>query len=167
MNLINKLRGTLAALGFAALLIPAMLVGTITPAAAHDAPCPYCSLKIVQDTKTQDNEVVLRYGNKRIEYRCVLCAIAEAKTKYKNDVTILAPSSVKGKPVTLTRKAGVWASNPPTALFVYAKGSHKECETRYRAVADRAAFDKFVHANHNMLKDAKALTLKEMVELSK
>jgi hypothetical protein len=164
MNFVNRI---FARVTLVALIVPALLTGTVVPAFAHDAPCPYCGLKIVQNTKAQDNEVVLRYGNKRIEYRCVLCALAEAKTKYKNDVTILAPSNVKGKPVTVTRKSGQWSTTPDTALFVYAKGNHKECETRYRAVADKAAFDSFVHANRPLLKDAKALTLKEMIDLSK
>ena len=167
MNFVKRLKGVIARAAFVAILIAAITIGTVTPAFAHEGPCPYCGLKIVQDTKTQDNEVVLRYGNKRVEYRCVLCAIAEAKTKYKKDVTILAPSNVKGKPVTITRKDGQWSTTPDTALFVYAKGSHKECETRYRAVADKTAFGAFVLANKALLKDAKALTLKEMVELSK
>ena len=164
---INQIRKNLFGFGLTALLSVGMLAGTATPALAHEAKCPYCKLDVVQDTKEQDNEVVLRYGNKRIEYRCVLCAIAQAKSKYKNDVTIIAPSTVKGKPVTITRVNGEWKAEPETALFVYAKGSHAECELRYRAVANREAYDAYVKANPDLLKDAKPLTLKELVELSK
>lgn len=167
MNIFNRIRTAIATLSVAALLIPGLLIATVSPAMAHETPCPYCGMKVVQDTKTEDNEVVLRYGNKRIEYRCVLCAIAEAKSRFKGDVTITAPSNVKGKPVIISRKAGDWTANPTTALFVYAKGSHKECEVRYRAVANKEAFDAFVKANPKVLEGAKAVSLKEMVELSK
>src|SRR5215207_7483853 len=78
------------------------------PAAAHETKCPYCRLDVVQDTADQDNEVPLKYGRKRIEYRCVFCALAQAKTEYKGDVTILAPSEIKGKPVVITRANGQW-----------------------------------------------------------
>ncbi len=157
MNAFKTLISTLAA----ALL----LFGFTTPAQAHETDCPYCQLSVVQDTKEKDNEVVLRYGNKRIEYRCVMCAIAQAKTKFKNDLTILAPSNIKGKHVTITRTAGVWAVKEEKAVFVFAKGSHTECQDRYRALTDGADFDAYV-ANRKYT-EAKKLTLKEMVELSK
>jgi hypothetical protein len=160
-------RQNVVGFGLTLLLAVGMLGATATPAQAHETACPYCKLPVVQDTKELDNEVVLRYGNKRIEYRCLLCAIGEAKSKYKKDVTILAPSDVKGKPVVIKRVDGEWTTEDKDALFIYAKGSHTECQTRYRAVRDKAGFDAFVKANPQTLKDAKALTLKEMVELSK
>jgi len=163
----NITRKNFLALGLTALFSVGFLGGTATPAYAHETKCPYCKLDVVQDTKEQDNEVVLRYGNKRIEYRCVLCAVAQAKTKFKNDVTILAPSNVKGKPVTITRVNGEWKTDPEGAVFVMVKGSHAECEIRYRALASKEEFDKYVKANAELLKDAQPLTLKEMVELSK
>ena len=46
-----------------------------------------------------------RFGRKRIEYRCVYCALSDAKS-YNGDITILAPSELKGKPVLLTREGG-------------------------------------------------------------
>jgi hypothetical protein len=150
---------------FSAFAAAVMLFGFTTPALAHETDCPYCQLKVVQDTKEQDNEVVLRYGNKRIEYRCVMCAIAQAKSKFKNDLTILAPSNIKGKPVTITRTNGVWATKEEKAVFVFAKGSHTECQDRYRALIDPTDFDAYV-ANRKYT-DAKKLTLKELVELSK
>lgn len=160
MNAKNLLRIVLSAFAVAA-----MLLGSTTPAMAHETDCPYCQLKVVQDTKERDNEVVLRYGNKRIEYRCVMCAIAQAKTKFKNDLTILAPSNIKGKPVTITRTNGEWAVKEEKAVFVFAKGSHTECQDRYRALTDAEDFDAYV-ANRKYT-EAKKLTLKELVELSK
>ncbi|MBL8115518.1 MAG: hypothetical protein JNK60_21735, partial [Acidobacteria bacterium] len=58
------------------------LVSIPIPARAHETKCPFCRKPVVQDTADLDNEVALKFGKKRIEYRCVLCAIAEAKTAY-------------------------------------------------------------------------------------
>ncbi len=141
-----------------------VLFGTATPALAHETKCPYCRMDVIQDTKEQDNEVVLRYGNKRIEYRCVLCAIAQAKTKFKGDVTIMAPSTAKGKLITITRKNGKWAA-PAGTVFVYQKGSHSKCQDLYRAASSHEAATAYAKAKD--LSQAKHLTLNEMVELSK
>lgn len=141
-----------------------LLFGTAKPALAHETKCPYCRMDVVQDTKELDNETVLRYGNKRIEYRCVLCAIAQAKTKFKGDVTIIAPSTTKGAPVKIERKDGVWSA-PAGTVFVYQKGSHAKCETLYRATSSRTAAAAWAKANG--LTEAKLLDLKGMVELSK
>ena len=59
-------------------------------ALAHEVPCPLCGLKVVQATKAQDNEVVLRFGKKRIEYRCVYCALADAKKLRRRPVRLRA-----------------------------------------------------------------------------
>lgn len=156
--------------GGVATLIALTAGGLSSPQAAlaHDADCPYCKLKVVQDTKEQDNEVALRYGRKRIEYRCVFCAMAEVNNgTYKDgDVTILAPSETKGKPIPITRKAGKWSA-PDGTVFVAVKNSHKHCQTTYRAFSSKAAFDKHVQKNEALLKDAKPLTLDEMVAVTK
>jgi hypothetical protein len=158
----NNISKTVFAL-FASVML---FAGILSPALAHETDCPYCKLPVIQDTKEIDNEVVLRFGNKRIEYRCVMCAMAHAK-KRTGDLTILAPSNVKGKPVVINRKDGKWSSEPGTALFVFEKGSHSECQDRYRAVANKAEFDKYVAGKGAMLKDAKPITLAELVERSK
>lgn len=147
-----------------------LICGTIgviaQPALAHETDCPYCKLKVVQDTAQLDNEVVLRLGNKRIEYRCVMCAVAEAKTKYRSrDITILAPTNVKGKPATIQRKGGEWAMSPANAVFVFAKGSHSECQDRYRALLDRSDFAEYVAKKG--YQGSIPLTLKELVEQAK
>lgn len=155
------LAGTLAA----TLGVTGIAAG-VRPALAHEAKCPVCKLDVVQDTDKLDNEVALKFGRKRIEYRCVYCALQDAKS-YNGDVTILAPSELKGKPVLLTRKEGKWSVAPEAAVFVGHKVNHRQCEVGYRALTNRSAFDKWVHSNHELLKDAKPLSLGEMVELAR
>ncbi|GAB4462518.1 MAG: hypothetical protein OHK0029_29520 [Armatimonadaceae bacterium] len=148
-------------------LLSAVFGASPLTAFAHETECPFCTLPVVQDTETQDNEVVLRYGRKRIEYRCVYCALAEAQSdRYSGDVTILAPSELKGKPVVITRKDGKWSVGPDKAVFVAVKNSHKHCQTTYRAFTNRAAFDQHIEKNAELLRDAKPLTLEEMLRAS-
>jgi hypothetical protein len=56
-----------------ALLLLGALTLTSTPLLAHEGDCPFCKLRLVQNTKDADNEVVVKFGAKRIEYRCVYC----------------------------------------------------------------------------------------------
>ncbi len=148
------------------LLTLALFVPTL--ALAHEIPCPLCGMKVVQATKIQDNEVVLRFGKKRIEYRCVYCALADAK-KYDGDLFVYAPSETKGKPVILARTAGKWGvveakdgklAPKEGAVFLNAFDSHKDCAALSRAFHDRAGFD----AYKAKAKDAKPLTLDEMLQ---
>ena len=128
-----------------------VLLGVAALAAAHPVPCPRCGLKVAQATPTQDNEVVLRFGNKRIEYRCVDCALADA-AKYDGDLFVYAPSETKGKPVILQRKAGAWSAvrvererlvPEPDAVFLDAFDSHARCAALARAFHDRKGFDAY------------------------
>lgn len=137
-------------------------------AVAHEVPCPFCGLKTVQATKTQDNEVVLRFGKKRIEYRCVYCAIADAG-KYDGDLVIYAPSETKGNPVLVTRTGGKWATVKEAdgklvpeegVVFLNAFKDHAHCATLSRAFHTKEALAKYV-------KDAKPLSLEELVEVTK
>lgn len=155
------------ALAGALAAVVAMSVSTaaVRPAFAHEAKCPVCKLDVVQDNAKLDNEVALKSGRKRIEYRCVFCALQDAKA-YAGDVTVLAPSELKGKPVTLTRTAGKWTAAPASAVFVGQKVNHRSCQVGYRAVTSRAAFDKWVAANPVLLKDASPLTLAEVLALA-
>ena len=152
-----------------ALALAAVALNITIPTAvtAHETDCPFCKLKVVQDTKDQDNEVVLRYGRKRIEYRCVYCALAEAQTdQYKGNLKILAPSEVKGKPVLIERTDGKWTV-PEGAVFVGVKADHKHCAITYRAFTSKAAFEGHVKKNPTLLKDAKPLTFEELATLAK
>jgi hypothetical protein len=159
-----RLRGGPLAAG-AFLLLSVGVAGGAT-VRAHETDCPRCKLPVVQDTATRDNEVALRYGRKRIEYRCVACALAEARTEYKNDLTILAPSEIKNKPVVLARKSGTWSALPADAVFVGHKVAHRHCHLGYRAFTTRAAFDAHVKANAKLLAGAKPLTLAELLEVA-
>ena len=134
-------------------------------ALAHEADCPYCQQPVTQDTATQDNEVVLKYGRKRIEYKCVYCALAEAETEYpEGAVTIAAPSETKGEPVVLQRADGKWSA-PEGAVFVaIAPIKHKTCNVTARAFSSEAAAKKYIESNE--LKSA-PLTLSQMLELVK
>lgn len=158
-------RRLLLAGSLAAVLAVPITAFSVRPALAHEAKCPVCKLDVVQDTDKLDNEVALRSGRKRIEYRCVYCALSDAKS-FTGDITILAPSEFKGKPVLLSRKEGKWSVAPETAVFVGHKVSHRSCELGYRALTTKSAFDKWIHANHDLLKDAKPLTLAGILEVA-
>jgi hypothetical protein len=168
VNLSDNFAGRLWIIaGLTAMLTTALAGPGSRPAMAHEATCPYCKLDVPQDTEQQDNEVALRYGRKRIEYRCVFCALAQAKSDYKGDLTILAPSDVKDKPIVISRKDDKWSVSPETALFVGEKVNHRQCNTGYRAFSTRTGFDAWVKKNHALLGDAKPLTLTQMVEIAK
>lgn len=139
------------------------VVGLTTTAPAHEAPCPLCGQNITQDTKEQDNEVVLKSGRKRIEYKCVYCALSEAHSDYKGDVTILAPSEKKGEPVKIERKDGKWAVLPETAYFVSSeKMKHKVCQEQARAFTTKSSAETYAKKH-----GVKVLTLAQMVESAK
>lgn len=152
--------GTLAAVLGAAVVCPAQ-----HPAAAHEARCPVCKLDVVQDADKLDNEVALKFGRKRIEYRCVYCALQDAGT-YTGDITILAPSELKGKPVLLTRKEDKWTVQPETTVFVGQKVNHRSCQIGYRALTTRDAFGKWVQAHPELPPDARPLTFAEMLAVA-
>jgi len=164
MNRLSTRRLPLAGSLAAVLAVPIASL-SVRPVLAHEGKCPVCKLDVVQDTDKLDNEVALKSGRKRIEYRCVYCALSDAKS-YSGDITVLAPSEIKGKPVMLSRKDGKWSVAPETAVFVGQKVNHRSCELGYRALTTKSAFDKWVHANHELLKDAKPLTLPEMLQVA-
>ena len=139
----------------------------VRPVLAHEAPCPFCGMALTQDTKEQDNETVLKSGRKRIEYKCVFCALSEAQSDYKGDLTILAPSEKKGEPVKLERADGKWTASSEGVRFVAQKGSHKVCQTLYRAFSTEEAAKAYIEKNKAQLPDAKPLTLTEMLSTVK
>lgn len=127
---------------------------------AHEAQCPYCLDPVVQNTAKQDNEVVLKVGNKRIEYRCLYCVIKDQK-RYKGNLIVYAPSEKIGQPLILQRKDGKW-TGPEKMVILNMFKKHAECAAMSRAFGDKAAFDAYVKANN--VQNAKALTLKEFLE---
>lgn len=136
-------------------------IGLSAFASAHEGKCPMCKMDIVQNTKDQDNEVALKMGNKRIEYRCVYCAFKDEK-KYKSDIVIYAPSEKKGEPVAIKRTAGKWSA-PEGTVFLNTFAKHADCAAQSRAFTSKAALDAYAKAHK--IEKAKALTLAEFVEL--
>ena len=131
--------------GLAAMLFvgSTVLTSSTRPAFAHEAPCPYCTMTITPDTATQDNETVLKAGRKRIEYKCVYCALAEAKTEYKGDLTITTPSEKKGAPIIIKRVGGVWSVPANTTFVSTSRIKHKVCHVQARAFIKPASAQAF------------------------
>jgi len=130
-----------AAAAFAASALP------LVSAVAHESDCPYCDRAIAQDTAAQDHETVLRYGKKRIVYKCVYCVVSEAKTEYsKGDLSIAAPSEKKGAPVIIKRTDGKWSA-PASAVFVAdLPMKHKTCGVTARAFTSKSAANSYIKA---------------------
>jgi hypothetical protein len=150
----------LTALALSTLALGAATVATVTTAAARAADCPVCDMAIVSAEKA-----TMKIGAKTIEYRCVLCAISEAKGEYPNsDVTIAAPSEKSGRKVTLKRVGGKWFASPPSAVFLKAPVKHRQCPTAYHAFSSKAALaawaKKYGYPNQ-------PLTLAQMIAVSK
>jgi hypothetical protein len=167
--IVKKIARRTGILAVAALSLGALVGGLVSnsPALAHEGECSFCSMPIIQNTAKQDNEVVLKAGSKHSDYRCVYCALSEAHSDIKGDLSIVAPAEAKGKIVTISRKAGKWTTTPASAVFVGAKVSHRYCQTGYRAVTSRKAFDTYVKQNKKIVGDAKPLTLAQMIALTK
>lgn len=147
MKTLNTTRRTLLA-GIAALTtaiaLPAL---NVTPAFAHEAPCPYCQMTVNDATAA-----VLRSGRKRVEYKCVYCALAEAKTEFKGDLTVSSPSEKAGKPVVLKRTGGKWTAMPATAYFVSPQHlKHSKCQAQARAFTSKAAAQSFAKKSGGMV----------------
>lgn len=110
---------------------------------AHEAPCPYCNISVSDDTAS-----VLNVGRKRIEYKCVYCALAEAQSEYKGDLKVTSPSEKKGQPVVLKRTSGGWSALPASAFFVMpARLKHKICQAQARAFTTQAAATAFAKSS--------------------
>lgn len=143
-----------------ALLAVVGTLGMSSMAMAHEGDCPYCKLKLVQNTKDLDNEVVLKVGNKRIEYRCLYCVIKDQK-RYKGDLIVYAPSEKKGEPVILKRTDGKWTA-PEGTVFVNSFKKHADCSALSRAFTSKAALDEYATSHGHT--GVKALTLAEFAE---
>ena len=128
---------------------------------AHEGDCPYCKLKLVQNTKDQDNEVVLKFGNKRIEYRCVYCVVKD-QARYKSDLVVYAPSEKVGEPVVMKRTDGKWTA-PEGSVFLNTFTKHANCAELSRAFTTKVAFAAYakIHGSET----AKPLKLDEFIGL--
>lgn len=136
-----------------------LTLGAFSMASAHEGECPYCKMKLVQNTKDQDNEVVVKFGNKRIEYRCIYCVVKDAG-RYKSDLVVYAPSEKVGEPVVLKRTEGKWSA-PAGTVFLNTFKKHADCAEQARAFSTKDAFDKYVTGHK--IEGAKAFTLDEYI----
>ncbi len=136
--------GTLAAL-LTTVLVPTLAV---RPALAHSAPCPYCNMTVSDATAS-----VLRTGHKRIEYKCVYCALSQAQSEFPaGDLTVSAPSEKPGHPIVIKRTGGKWSASPASATFVSpAHIKHKMCQEQARAFTTKAAATKFAKTESGMV----------------
>jgi hypothetical protein len=142
----------------AAALSTLQLSAPLPLAFAHKADCPVCDMAIVEK-----EEVRMKVGNNTHDYRCVLCAIAEAKGEYpKSDVTISAPSE-KSTRITVKRVKGKWSASPASAVFLKA-GKHRTCHLGYHAFTSKSALAAW--AKKNNLENT-PLSLSQMVAVSK
>jgi len=143
-----------------ALLAVIGTLGLAPMAMAHETPCPYCKLKVVQNTKDMDNEVTVKVGNKRIEYRCVYCVIKDQK-KYSGDLVVYAPSEKKGEPIILKRTDGKWTA-PEGTVFLNGFKKHADCAELSRAFTSKAALEKYATAHS--VSDEKAQSIDQFIE---
>lgn len=141
-----------------------LAVATPVMALPHEGDCPFCKLPRVQNTAEMDFEVVMKMGNKRIEFRCITCVFKD-QGRYKSDLIVYAPSEKVGEPVILKRTAGKWTA-PEGTLFLNTFTKHADCAVLSRTFTTKAAFDAYV-LKHKV-ENAKALTLEEfLVQLAK
>lgn len=136
---------------FRRILIAAVVLAAstlpIASASAHEAECPYCDRAITQDTATQDNETFLKYGKKRIAYKCVYCAVSDARTEYpKGDLSIVAPSEKKGAPVIVKRVGGKWSAPAGVVFVANMPLKHKTCQVMARAFTNKSAANSYIKA---------------------
>jgi hypothetical protein len=131
---------------FASTLLAPLATVALFPTAiafAHEAPCPYCNVAVSDATAA-----ILKVGRKRIEYKCVYCALAEAKTEYQGDLTVTAPSEKPSKSIVLKRTAGKWIATPSTAYFVTpTRIKHKVCQAQARAFTNKNAASAFAKSS--------------------
>lgn len=149
---------------FAAAMLAAIAMSTLLAsgplpiAFAHKADCPVCDMAIVEK-----EEVQMKVGGKNIAYRCVLCALAEAKSDYaKNDVSISAPSE-KSTRVLIKRIKGKWSASPSSAVFLKA-GKHRTCPVGFHAFTNKAGAAAWAKKNGF---ENKPLSLSQMIAASK
>lgn len=140
-------------------LVVVSALGIASSSPAHEGDCPYCKMKLVQNTKDQDNEVVVKFGNKRIEYRCVYCVIKD-QGRYKTDLVVYAPSEKVGEPVVLKRTSGKWSA-PAGSVFLNTFTKHANCAELSRAFSSKDAFAEY--AKKHGAESAKPLTLDEFL----
>lgn len=120
---------------------------TSIPAQAANRMCPYCAMPL----GAPSTQVWLTSGSKKVAYRCVFCAVSEAKTEYKGNLSIKAPTENSKKPLILKRTGGHWSLNQKSAAFVGKNISHKNCPTGYHAFTSSAAAKRYIAQHKSLL----------------
>ncbi len=147
------------------LAIAALLLGASGGSVLAAQPdCPLCSMPVEANTAKVDNVVTLKSGGKTVPYRCVYCALDD-RDQYKGDLTIKAPTEIKGKWVTISRKGDAWISSLPGVVFVAKKASHRYCPETYHALTSAKAFAAYAKANP-MVAGSKPISLAEMIKVA-
>jgi len=132
------------------------------PAQAANRMCPYCAMPLGAPA----TQVWLTSGSKKVAYRCVFCAVSEAKTEYKGNLSIKAPTENSRKPLILKRTGGHWTMNLKGAAFVGKKVSHKFCPTAYHAFTSSAAAKRYIAAHKEVLGNSSAMNFNQFYAMA-
>lgn len=136
---------------------------TSIPAQAANKMCPYCAMPM----GAPSTQVWLQSGSKKVAYRCVFCAVAEAKTEYKGNLSIQAPTENSKKPLIIKRTGGRWSLNQKSAAFVGKNISHKNCPTGYHAFTSSAAAKRYIAQHKSLLAGSSAMTFSQFYATAK
>ncbi len=136
---------------------------TSTRAQAAERMCPYCSMPL----GAPSTQVWLQNGSKKVAYRCVFCALSEAKTEYKGNLSIQAPTENSNKPLVIKRAGGHWSVNQKGAAFVGKKVSHKFCPTAYHAFTSNAAAKRYIAQHKILLAGSSAMSFNQFFAIAK
>jgi hypothetical protein len=137
---------------------------TSIPAQAANRMCPYCAMPL----GAPSTQVWLHSGSKKVAYRCVFCAVSEAKTEYKGNLSILAPTENRKKPLIIKRTGGHWSSNLKGASFVGNMNvSHKSCPTSEHAFTSSAAAKKYIAQHKDVLSNGMLMSFNQFIAMTK
>jgi hypothetical protein len=135
---------------------------TSIPAQAANRMCPYCAMPL----DAPSTQVWLHSGSKKVAYRCVFCAVSEAKTEYKGNLSIQAPTENSKKPLIIKRTGGHWSLNLKGAAFVGKKVSHKFCPTAYHAFTSSAAAKRYIAQHKSVLGGSSAMNFNQFYAMA-
>lgn len=117
----------------------------------------------ISTSKDAASQVVWTASTAPVHFKCVLCALADERVR-KTDGVLRTSSPTQGQEVTLRRLKGKWILEPPSAVFLYAEGSHVDCETRYIAFGSRDLAQAYADAHASLGKHILILSLSELLK---
>lgn len=136
---------------------------TSIPAQAANKMCPYCAMPLGAPA----TQVWLQSGSKKVAYRCVFCAVAEAKTEYKGNLSVTAPTENSRKPLIIKRTGGRWSLNQKSAAFVGKDVTHKYCPTVHHAFTSSAAAKRYIAQHKSLLGGTSAMSFSQFYAKAK